>query len=156
MKVNFFKDELVIHCHHRFSHWILCFSQEPPFVEKVNESTPLPDGIIPKNQLQGFCIDLIEEISKKANFDYEIYLDNSYKGMVDALKSQVAIFSLTIEANRELHQFCLALRCDKNTIGRDSPQPPSKLGQIFNWVIRDCLVFALLRSVIGPENLHHS
>ncbi|XP_027060273.1 glutamate receptor ionotropic, kainate 2-like [Pocillopora damicornis] len=78
---------------------------EPPFVEKVNESTPLPDGIIPKNQLQGFCIDLIEEISKKANFDYEIYLDNSYKGMVDALKSQkkdLALAPITITAEREL------------------------------------------------------
>ncbi|KAJ7387560.1 hypothetical protein OS493_000891 [Desmophyllum pertusum] len=80
--------------------------QEPPFVEKVNESVPLPaSGRIPKQLLRGFCIDLIEELSKEANFKYEIYLHTEYGGMVDELTKKakdIALAPITITADREL------------------------------------------------------
>ena len=58
-------------------------------MQAVNISVPLPAGRIPKKLLQGFCIDLIEELSKIAKFDYDIYLHESYDGMVNELKQQV-------------------------------------------------------------------
>lgn len=67
--------------------------QEPPFVEKVNESMQLPTGRVPKNLLQGFCMDLIKELSKEANFDYEIYLHKSYGGMVEELIKKVTLLA---------------------------------------------------------------
>ena len=68
----------------------LLFFQEEPFVEKVNESVRLPKvGIVPKTLLQGFCIDLIEELSKLAKFEYDIYLDKNYDGLVEELTQQV-------------------------------------------------------------------
>lgn len=69
---------------------ILLLFQEEPFVEKVNESVRLPKGVIvPKTLLQGFCIDLIEELSKLAKFEYDIYLDKNYDGLVEELTQQV-------------------------------------------------------------------
>ena len=38
-------------------------------------------------------MDLIEELSKEANFDYEIYLQKSYGGMVEELKKKVTLLS---------------------------------------------------------------
>ena len=64
-------------------------SQDPPFVQKVNISSPLPTGEIPKELLQGFCIDLIEALSKHAKFHYKIYLHQSYGGLVEELKKKV-------------------------------------------------------------------
>lgn len=60
----------------------------------MNASVPLPtSGKIPRKLLQGFCIDLIEELSKLANFKYEIYLQQSgYAGMVQELKDKVGIY----------------------------------------------------------------
>lgn len=73
---------------------ILLFFQEEPFVEKMNESVRLPKvGIVPKTLLQGFCIDLIEELSKLAKFEYEIYLDKNYDGLVEELTQQVVYVS---------------------------------------------------------------
>jgi len=54
---------------------------------------PLPTGRVPKNLLQGFCMDLIKELSKEANFDYEIYLHKSYGGMVEELKKKVTLLA---------------------------------------------------------------
>ena len=54
---------------------------------------PLPTGRIPKNLLQGFCMDLITELSKEANFDFEIYLHKSYAGMVEELKKKVTLLA---------------------------------------------------------------
>lgn len=73
---------------------ILLLFQEEPFVEKVNESVRLPKaGIVPKTLLQGFCIDLIEELSKLAKFEYDIYLDKNYDGLVEELTQQVVYVS---------------------------------------------------------------
>lgn len=74
---------------------ILLFFQEEPFVEKVNESVRLPKvgKKVPKTLLQGFCIDLIEELSKLAKFEYDIYLDNNYDGLVEELTQQVVYVS---------------------------------------------------------------
>ena len=73
---------------------ILLLFQEEPFVEKVNESVRLPKGgIVPKTLLQGFCIDLIEELSKLAEFEYDIYLDKNYDGLVEELTQQVVYVS---------------------------------------------------------------
>lgn len=73
---------------------ILLLFQEEPFVEKVNESVRLPkDDIVPKTLLQGFCIDLIEELSKLAKFEYDIYLDKNYDGLVEELTQQVVYVS---------------------------------------------------------------
>lgn len=73
---------------------ILVLFQEEPFVEKVNESVRLPKGdIVPKTLLQGFCIDLIEELSKLAKFEYDIYLDKNYDGLVEELTQQVVYVS---------------------------------------------------------------
>ncbi|KAK2574078.1 Glutamate receptor 2 [Acropora cervicornis] len=78
---------------------------EPPFVEEVNKSVQLPAGKIPKGLLHGFCIDLIEALSKEAKFDYDIYLHHSYVGMVEELKKKtkdIALAPITITAEREL------------------------------------------------------
>ncbi|XP_068679822.1 glutamate receptor ionotropic, kainate 2-like isoform X2 [Montipora foliosa] len=78
---------------------------EPPFVEKVNTSVPLPAGKIPKGLLHGFCIDLIEALSQQAKFNYDIYLHHSYSGMVEELKKKtkdLALAPITITAEREL------------------------------------------------------
>ena len=73
---------------------ILLLFQEEPFVEKVNESVRLRKGdIVPKTLLQGFCIDLIEELSKLAKFEYDIYLDKNYDGLVEELTQQVVYVS---------------------------------------------------------------
>jgi len=38
-------------------------------------------------------MDLIKELSKEANFDYEIYLHKTYGGMVDELKKKVTFLA---------------------------------------------------------------
>ncbi|XP_073257568.1 glutamate receptor 2-like [Porites lutea] len=80
---------------------------EEPFVEKVNESVRLPKvgKKVPKTLLQGFCIDLIEELSKLAKFEYDIYLDKNYDGLVEELtqqKKDIALGPITITAEREM------------------------------------------------------
>lgn len=61
----------------------------------MNESVKLPEVgiIVPKTLLQGFCMDLIEELSKLAKFEYDIYLDKNYDGLVEELTQQVVFFS---------------------------------------------------------------
>ena len=66
--------------------------QEPPFVERVNKSVTLKElvGKVSDGVLQGFLIDVIKELSKEANFDYEIHLSKKgYAGVIDQLKNQV-------------------------------------------------------------------
>lgn len=54
--------------------------QQKPFVMKVLDSNGKDTG-----KFQGYCIDLIDEISKMINFEYEIYVapDNSFGFMDD-------------------------------------------------------------------------
>ena len=59
----------------------------------MNESVTLPTGKIPKELLQGFCMDLIEELSKLAKFKYDIYLDKNYDGVVEELIHKVVYIS---------------------------------------------------------------
>lgn len=82
-------------------------------MEKVNKSSKLVDlaGKVSKGDLQGFLIDVIDELSKEAQFDYDIYLrpDRKYAKMIEELKNQVKsytkvytchlIFCLTILAS---------------------------------------------------------
>ena len=83
-------------------------------MEMTNESAKLQDvaGKVKDGDVQGFLIDLIRELAKEANFEYEIYLrsDTKYQNMIDELKQQVMhnllfqfsiITSMTIE-NRGL------------------------------------------------------
>lgn len=81
---------------------------EPPFVEKVNKSSKLVDlaGKVSKGDLQGFLIDVIDELSKEAQFDYDIYLrpDRKYANVIEELKNQekdMALAPITITAQRE-------------------------------------------------------
>lgn len=59
----------------------------------MTESVTLPTGKVPKELLQGFCMDLIEELSKLAKFKYDIYLDKNYDGVVEELIHKVVYIS---------------------------------------------------------------
>lgn len=65
-------------------------------MEIVNKSAKIEDvaGKVSEGVLQGFLIDVIEELSKEAKFEYEIYLrsDGSYSKVIEELKNQVNIF----------------------------------------------------------------
>lgn len=65
-------------------------------MEIVNKSAKIEDvaGKVSEGVLQGFLIDVIEELSKEAKFDYEIYLrsDGSYSNVIEELKNQVNVF----------------------------------------------------------------
>ena len=65
-------------------------------MEIVNKSAKLEDlaGKVSEGVLQGFLVDVIEELSKEAKFDYEIYLrsDGSYSNVIEELKKQVKFF----------------------------------------------------------------
>lgn len=65
-------------------------------MEIVNKSAKLEDlaGKVSEGVLQGFLVDVIEELSKEAKFDYEIYLrsDGSYSNVIEELKKQVKTF----------------------------------------------------------------
>ena len=77
--------------------------QEPPFVEKVNKSSKLVDlaGKVSKGDLQGFLIDVIDELSKEAQFDHDIYLrpDRKYAKMIEELKNQVKSYTKVYTCN---------------------------------------------------------
>ncbi|XP_054262765.1 ionotropic receptor 25a [Macrosteles quadrilineatus] len=83
---------------------------QKPFVMKVLDSNGKDTG-----KFQGYCIDLIDEISKMINFEYEIYVapDNSFgfmddngqwNGMIKELiekRADIALGSLAVMAERE-------------------------------------------------------
>ena len=66
-------------------------------MEKVNKSSKLVDlaGKVSKGDLQGFLIDVIDELSKEAQFEYDIYLrpDRKYANVIEELKNQVKSYT---------------------------------------------------------------
>ena len=62
------------HCNFATKKCLLVALQSPPFVMKKENSTETDSGV----DYEGFCIDLLNELRKKLQFEYELELKDSF------------------------------------------------------------------------------